>query len=73
MRASMADFGKSLFKSEVSNGDGLHLLNLEARHLIFWILGPLLYLSRIAGQPDLKSSSRTDNQVGHNLSRLPRI
>ena len=65
----MADFGKI----EVSNGDGLYFLNLEARHLIFWILGPLLYLSRIAVQPDLKSSSKTDNQVGYNLSRLPRI
>ena len=38
----------------------------EAGHLIFWILGNLLYLSRIVVQPDLKSSSRADTQGGRN-------
>ena len=56
---------KSHFKSEFSNGR--HSLSFEDRHLIFWILGPLLYHSRIVFQPNFKSGSRADIQGGRNL------
>ena len=39
-------------------------LPFEDRHLIFWILGPLLYHSRIVFQPNFKSGSRADIQGG---------
>ncbi len=66
----MAVFEKSFFKSEFSNAR--HFLNFEDRDLIFWILGPLLYLSRIKFQPDLKSWSTADIQGGAE-SAPPRI
>ena len=53
---------KLLFKCNFSNAH--HFLNFEARDLFFWILGSLLYLSRIVVQPDLKSCSTADIQGG---------
>ena len=49
-------------KSKVSNTR--LFINFEATHLIFWILSPLLYLSRIVVQPDLENCSTTDIQGG---------
>ena len=64
----MAVSRKSHFKSEFSNGR--HSLSFEDRHLIFWILGPLLYYSRKVFQPNFKSGSKADIQGGRNLPPL---